>query len=87
MAKRNALEMLLELIDTEMARHLLADLRDDEKRSFQIYGAANRFLDRHNFKLSSLMLEEADLGELQKALDEFQKMELEDIDMTGMGKH
>lgn len=84
MAKRNALEVLLELIDTEMARNLLADLRDDERRSFQIYGAANRFLDRHNFKLSSLMVEEGDLGELQAALDAFAKMELEDLDSDGL---
>lgn len=82
MAKRNALEVLLELIDTEMARNLLIDLRDDSVRSHQIYSAANRFLDRHNFKLSSLMVEEGDLGELQAALDAFQKMELEDLDST-----
>lgn len=82
MAKRNALEVLLELIDTEMARNLLIDLRDDSVRSHQIYSAANRFLDRHNFKLSSLMVEEGDLGELQAALDAFSKMELEDLDSS-----
>lgn len=82
MAKRNALEVLLELIDTEMARQLLIDLRDDAVRSPQLYSAVNRFLDRHNFKLSSLMVEEGDLGELQAALDAFAKMELEDLDVT-----
>lgn len=82
MAKRNALEVLLELIDTEMARQLLIDLRDDAVRTPQLYSAVNRFLDRHNFKLSSLMVEEGDLGALQAALDAFQKMELEDLDST-----
>ncbi|WYW00678.1 terminase small subunit [Pseudomonas phage vB_PpuP-Vasula] len=80
MAKRNALEVLLELIDTEMARALLDDLRDDERRTPQLYNAVSKFLDRHNFKLSSLMVEEGDLGDLQAALDAFRNMELEDID-------
>ncbi|WYV99899.1 terminase small subunit [Pseudomonas phage vB_PpuP-Maksa] len=79
MAKRNALEVLLELIDTEMARALLDDLRDDERRTPQLYNAVSKFLDRHNFKLSSLMVEEGDLGELQAALDAFRDMELEDL--------
>ncbi|WYW00496.1 terminase small subunit [Pseudomonas phage vB_PpuP-Roomu-1] len=79
MAKRNALEVLLELIDTEMARALLDDLRDDERRTPQLYNAVSKFLDRHNFKLSSLMIEEGDLGELQAALDAFRDMELEDL--------
>lgn len=80
MAKRNALEVLLELIDTEMARALLDDLRDDDRRNPQLYNAVSKFLDRHNFKLSSLMIEEGDLGELQAALDKFSSMELEDIE-------
>lgn len=79
MAKRNALEVLLELIDTEMARALLDDLRDDDRRTPQLYNAVSKFLDRHNFKLSSLMVEEGDLGELQAALDAFRDMELEDL--------
>lgn len=80
MAKRNALEVLLELIDTEMARALLDDLRDDGRRTPQLYNAVSKFLDRHNFKLSSLMVEEGDLGELQAALDAFRDMELEDLE-------
>lgn len=80
MAKRNALEVLLELIDTEMARALLNDLREDDRRTPQLYNAVSKFLDRHNFKLSSLMVEEGDLGELQAALDAFRDMELEDLE-------
>lgn len=80
MAKRNALEVLLELIDTEMARALLDDLRDDDRRTPQLYNAVDKFLSRHKFKLGSLMVEDADLGELQAALDAFRDMELEDLE-------
>ncbi|WCD55453.1 terminase small subunit [Pseudomonas phage phi 21A] len=80
MAKRqDILAYLLELIDTEMAHALLADLRTAEKRTPQLYNAVDKFLTRHKFKLGSLLAEEADLGELQAALDAFKDMELEDI--------
>lgn len=80
MAKRqDVLAYLLELIDTEMARALLADLRNDAKRCPQLYNAVDKFLTRHKFKLGSLLSEEADLGELQAALDAFKDLELEDI--------
>lgn len=80
MAKRqDILAYLLELIDTEMAHALLKDLRDEEKRSPQLYNAVDKFLTRHKFKLGSLLAEEADLGELQGALDAFRDLELEDI--------
>lgn len=80
MAKRqDILAYLLELIDTEMAHALLKDLRDDDKRTPQLYNAVDKFLTRHKFKLGSLLAEEADLGELQGALDAFQAMELEDL--------
>lgn len=77
MAKRNALEVLLELIDTEMAKCLLDDLRDDERRGPQLYNAVSKFLDRHGFKLSSLQTNEEDLGELEKALAQFKALELD----------
>lgn len=80
MAKRNALEVLLELIDTEMARCLLDDLREDDRRGPQLYNAVDKFLSRHKFKLGSLMVEESDLGELEAALDAFRNMTLDDLD-------
>lgn len=72
------LQYLLELIDTEMARSLLADLRNKEKRCPQLYNSVDKFLSRHKFALGSIMAEEGDLGELQAALDAFKDMELED---------
>lgn len=73
---------LLEAIDTEMALKMLNDLRDPEKRTPQLYQAVNRFLDRHDFGIKSLMVDSSVLGELQetavKALEEFDKMSRED---------
>ena len=70
---------LLEMIDTEMAMSLLGDLRDEEKRTPQLYQAINRFLDRHDFGIKSLMVDEALLGEMRgemhDAVAEFLKME------------
>lgn len=80
MTKRvDILQYLLELIDTEMGRALLADLRDETKRCPQLYNAVDKFLSRHKFALASIMAEQGDLGDLQAALDAFQEMELEDI--------
>jgi len=78
MAKKNALLVLLELIDTEMAKALLDDLRDDDRRTPQLYNAVSKFLDRHGFKLAELEVDEDDLGELQGALDAFKALEIED---------
>lgn len=79
MAKnRNALELLLELIDTETARYMLEDVRTAERRGPQLYNAIDKFLSRHKFKLGSLEANEADLGELQAALDAFNELALED---------
>lgn len=80
MAKRvDILQYLLELIDTEMARALLDDLRSEEKRCPQLYNSVDKFLSRHKFALASIMAEQGDLGDLQAALDAFQDMELEDL--------
>lgn len=70
---------LLEMIDTEMAMSLLRDLRNEEKRTPQLYQAINRFLDRHDFGIKSLMVDEALLGgmrdEMHAAVAEFLKAE------------
>lgn len=56
---------LLEMIDTKMAMSLLDDLKSEERRTPQLYQAINRFLDRHDFGIKSLMVDEALLGSLQ----------------------
>lgn len=76
---------LLEMIDTEMSMQMLNDLKDPERRTPQLYQAINRFLDRHDFGIKSLMVDNGVMGELQEtaaaAVAEFLKYELPDDEM------
>lgn len=66
----NVLEKLLEALDTDMARKMLADLKDDDKRTPQLYNAVGKLLERHKFTISKLKPDESLLGDLASALDE-----------------
>lgn len=67
---QSVLEQLLEAIDTETGRNLLADLRDPERRSPQLYNAIGKYLERHKFAIAKLKPDEGLLGELAQALAE-----------------
>lgn len=67
---QSVLEQLLEAIDTETGRNLLADLRDPERRSPQLYNAIGKYLERHNFTIQKLQPDEGLLGALADALSE-----------------
>lgn len=67
---QSVLEQLLEAIDTETGRNLLADLRNEERRTPQLYNAVGKYLERHKFAISKLKPDEGLLGELAKALAE-----------------
>lgn len=67
----NGLAALLEMIDTELAKQLLADLKDDERRKPQLYSAINQYLLRHKFHLAKLKPDEDVLGELGDALADY----------------
>lgn len=69
----NGLATLLELIDTELAKQLLADLKDDERRKPQLYSAINQYLLRHKFQLSKLQPDADVLGELGDALNDYKQ--------------
>ncbi|WP_085589373.1 DNA packaging protein [Pseudomonas sp. B14(2017)] len=66
---QSILEQLLEAIDTETGRNLLADLRDPERRTPQLYNAVGKYLERHKFTIAKLQPDEGLLGELAHALD------------------
>lgn len=67
---QSVLEQLLEAIDTETGRNLLADLRDPERRSPQLYNAIGKYLERHKFAIAKLKPDEGLLGDLAQALAE-----------------
>lgn len=66
----NVLERLLEALDTDMARKMLSDLRDDSKRTPQLYNAVGKLLERHKFTIAKLKPDESLLGDLAEALNE-----------------
>ncbi|AAO73177.1 DNA packaging/maturation protein A [Pseudomonas phage gh-1] len=70
----NVLEKLLEAIDTETGRALLSDLRDDDRRSPQLYNAIGKYLERHKFTIAKLKPDESLLGDLAAALNEFPEL-------------
>uniref|UniRef100_A0AAU6W318 DNA packaging protein small subunit n=1 Tax=Pseudomonas phage Ghuch01 TaxID=3138535 RepID=A0AAU6W318_9CAUD len=75
----NVLEKLLEAIDTDLGRQLLADLRNDERRGPQLYNAIGKYLERHKFTIAKLKPDESLLGDLARALDEVP--DLDDADL------
>lgn len=67
------LEKFLMMLDTERARLMLKDLRDDEKRSPQLYNAIEKLLARHNFALSKVSVDEKDLEDIEALNAEYEK--------------
>lgn len=63
----------LEMLDTEMAQRMLADLQDDAKRTPQLYNAIGKLLERHKFQIGKLTPDENILGGLASGLDDYKK--------------
>lgn len=61
---------LLVALDTDMAKNMLADLRDPDRRTPQLYNAVGKLLERHKFTIAKLQPDESLLGDLAAALDE-----------------
>lgn len=72
----------LEKIDTELARNLLQDLKDPEKRTPQLYNAIDKFLRRHDFHLKKLQPDSAILGDLAGGLEDYKKLTAMDGGLT-----
>lgn len=69
----SALAKLLEMLDTEMAQRMLMDLKDEAKRTPQLYNAIGKLLDRHKFQISKLTPDENILGGLASGLEDYNK--------------
>lgn len=65
---------LLEMLDTEMAQRMLADLKDEDKRTPQLYNAIGKLLDRHKFQISKLTPDANILGGLASGLEDYNKL-------------
>lgn len=65
---------LLEMLDTEMAQRMLADLQREERRTPQLYNAIGKLLDRHKFQISKLTPDENILGGLAAGLEDYNKV-------------
>ncbi|WP_349043435.1 hypothetical protein [Brucella melitensis] len=65
---------LLEMLDTEMAQRMLADLQSEERRTPQLYNAIGKLLDRHKFQISKLTPDENILGGLASGLEDYNKV-------------
>lgn len=61
----------LEMLDTEMAQQMLNDLRDDAKRTPQLYNAIGKLLERHKFQISKLTPDVNILGGLAEGLEAY----------------
>lgn len=83
----NVLEKLLEALDTDMARKMLADLRDDDKRTPQLYNAVGKLLERHKFTISKLKPDESLLGDLAEALNEFPELTEDELYASSDSRH
>ena len=64
---------LLEMLDTEMAQRMLADLQSEERRTPQLYNAIGKLLDRHKFQIGKLQPDVHILGSLAGALEEYKE--------------
>lgn len=62
------MEELLQQLDHESAKLMLRDLKDDEKRTPQLYNAIAKLLERHKFTLGKVVPDKSVLGDLAAAL-------------------
>lgn len=68
-----SLIQFLEMLDTEMAQRMLADLQDDDRRTPQLYNAIGKLLERHKFQIGKLTPDEHILGGLADGLEDYNK--------------
>lgn len=64
----------LEMLDTEMAQRMLADLQDEGRRTPQLYNAIGKLLERHKFQVSKIQPDVNILGSLAEGLEDYNKV-------------
>lgn len=74
-----AMEELLQALDTESARLMLKDLKDEDKRTPQLYNAIAKLLERHKFTVGKVVPDNSILGELADALPDLTDADLYSI--------
>lgn len=74
-----AMEELLQALDTESARLMLKDLKDEDKRTPQLYNAIAKLLERHKFTVGKVVPDASILGELADALPDLTDADLYSI--------
>lgn len=65
---------LLEMLDTNMAQQMLMDLKDEDRRTPQLYNAIGKLLERHKFQVKKLTPDENILGGLAEGLEDYKKL-------------
>lgn len=70
------MELMLQQLDHESAKLMLRDLKNDEKRTPQLYNAIAKLLERHKFTLGKVVPDHSILGELADALPELDDNDL-----------
>lgn len=66
-------DFLLQL-DTEVARQMLADLKDENLRGPQLYNAIDKLLNRHKFQITRFNPEEEVLQGLANTMNDYDKI-------------
>lgn len=70
------IEQMLQDLDMESARLMLMDLKNEEKRTPQLYNAIAKLLERHKFTISKVQPDEGLLGELASGLPDLTDSDL-----------
>lgn len=71
-----AMELMLQALDHESAKLMLKDLKDDEKRTPQLYNAIAKLLERHKFTLGKVVPDRSILGDLAAALPDLTEADI-----------
>lgn len=70
-SKEQEFQDFLLLLDATMAKKMLEDLNDEERRSPQLYNSVSKMLERHNFQITRFNPDEEVMTNLSNALADY----------------